>query len=367
MVDFKVLVSSPSQVCRDFSRQMATTMYGDRMPGTAQRLAFRREARRWCQYGNLSVHTAEPAQFTIEPFLPANHLRLSLVNEWGLIRTEDRLDAGSVSYLFWTRTMGEGAGTGFARDHGSDAWYDPASGLVHGLMDAAIHSGWGSIEQPGVVTAWPLNSTFPQIGNVHVFRCDGAEAFRPVDCPVRPILRKLFPADAVDGRVQVSSGEDIAVGGDVKVSRSIDTEGKNSVGITFGLNMLRTTTVETQADLSLTHVRSNADTVFYRSTWWLPDVPAIQRWIAARHHAGSLAKATHLAATLNPHHEILWEIPLSGNENRPLPYHVVYEAGWNTCSNGTHCADHRRQTGLNLPTKGRVGWSDGIVINLPWD
>lgn len=364
-VEFSLVASTPSQVCRQFSRRMADSLFSDVTPSRLQQRAFRREVRRWCQYGNLSVHAAEPPAFTIEPFRGSNELRLSLVAEWALIRSEDRADEAKNSYLFWTKTIGEGAGTGFTRRHGEDAWYDPASGAVHSLMDAAIHSGWGSIEDRDVVTAWPLNSSFPQSGNVHVFRCDSPEAFRPADCPFMPLLRKLYPDDSFDGAVTVSAGESINVGGDAKISRSMDTEGKVALSMTFGLNMMRSESSGRQLEMALTQTRGNGDVRYYRSIWWLPDIGAIQRWIATRGHSGSLAKATPLAGTLNPRHEILWELLLSENGGRRLPYHVVYEAGWNTCVHGTWCADYRKPAHSSLPAKARVGWSDGIVVNLP--
>lgn len=364
-VEFGMLASTPSQLCRQFSRQMAMALFGDTAPSADQQRAFRRETRRWCQYGNLSAHIAEPPAFTIEPFQGSNDILLSLVAEWALIRTEDPTDTSKTSYLLWTKTMGEGAGTGFTRTHGEDAWYEPASGAVRNLMDVAIHSGWGPIENPGVVTAWPLNSSFPLVGNVHIFRCDAPEAFRPVDCPFMPLLRKLYPDDSFDGSVTVSTGESINVGGDAKVSRSMDTEGKVSLAMTFGLNMMRSESSGRQVEMALTQTRGNGDVRFYRSLWWLPDMGAIQRWIETRRHSGSLAKATPLAGTLNPRHEIVWELVLSENGGRRLPYHVVYEAGWNTCVNGTWCTDYRRPADTSLSSKARVGWSDGIVVNLP--
>jgi hypothetical protein len=364
-VEFSVMAESPSEVCRGFSRQMAATLFDDSVPTPEQRRAFRREVRRWCQYGNLSAHTAEPPQFTIEPFASTQDLLLTLVSEWALVRSEDPIDGRKASYLFWFKTMGEGAGTGFGRRHGTDAWYDPVTGAIYGLMDVALHSGWGPIEGRDVVTAWPLNSSFPHTGNVHVFRCDAPEAFRPLDCPAALLLRKLFPGDSVDDRVNTSVGESFTIGGDAKISRSAGNDGKAATSFAFGLNMARATTRGTQVDLSLVHARSNADTRFYRSTWFLPDIPAIQRWTEAQNHTGSLAKATGLAATLNPRYEVIWEMPLAGNAGRTLPYHTVYEAGWNVCINGTHCFDYRRPPIAGLPRKARVGWSDSMVINLP--
>lgn len=363
-VQFGVLAASPAQACRNFSRNMATTLFGMAAPSQRERQAFRREVRRWCQYGNLSLHAAEPAQVTIAPFRHDSDILLSIVAEWALIRNEDSSEPWKTTYMFWTRTMGEGAGMGFTRRHGMDAWYDPASGSVQRLLDAAIHTGWGSIEWPDVVTAWPLNSSFPHVGNVHLFRCDAPVAFRPGDCPVGAMLRKLYPEDSHAGTVTVSAGENISVGGDLGISRTLSADG-SSLDITFGVNLLRMASTATQAVLPLVVTRSNGDTLAYRSTWWRPDIRAIQAWVDARRHTGSLASATPLAGTLNPRHEIVWELPLQGNGGRSLPYHVVYEAGWNTCIHGTHCKAYGPHPAPALPTKARVAWADGIVLRLP--
>jgi hypothetical protein len=363
-VEFSMLATSPAAACRNFTHKMAEALFGQVAPTTSSRRAFRKEARRWCQYGNLSVHAAEGPQYVIEPFRGDDNIVLNLVSEWALMRNEDSADPAATTYVFWTRTMGEGAGTGFSRRSGTDAWYDPGSLAIRDMLDAAIHSGWGPIEPPAVATAWPLNSTFPATGNVHLFRCDGPNAFRPYDCPFAPMLRKLFPDDSHGGSVTVSTGESISVGGDISVTRTFSSDAA-SIDMTFGVNLLRTVASNVQVALSLADTRSNGDSQYYRSTWWRPDIPAIQSWIDARRHAGSLARATPLAATLNPRHEIVWELPLQRNAGRELPYHVVYEAGWNTCVHGNHCKDYRRYPAPNLPTKARVGWSDGIVLRLP--
>ncbi len=117
--------------------------------------------------------------------------------------------------------------------------------------------------------------------------------------------------------------------------------------------------------MQLAQTRSNADTVFYRTTRWTPDVPAIYRWINSRNHRGNLAQATPLAATLNPHYEILWELPLKGNEGRRLAYHMVYEAGWNTCFNGPNCTTHLWPPDRTFAPKSRMFWKDSLRLKIP--
>jgi len=365
-VDFRVLATSPSSVCRSFSREMLRVLFDGRLPSSEERHDFRREVRRWCQYGTLSLHRAEAPQFTIEPFASSDVPRLTLATEWALIRREDQTQGGTASYLLWAKTLGDGAGTGFTRRDGFHAFLDTSRNELRYLMDVAIHSGWGSIEHRDVVTAWPLNSTFPATGDTHVFRCDAPRAFRPDDCPVSPVLRKLYPQDSSGGNVNVSFGESWAFGGEVKFSRSMDSEGKQGISMTFGFNLMRTEATSAGIDLPLVRVRSSAVNESYRSTWWTPDVPALFQWILARRYHGSLADVTALASTLNPRHEIVWEIPLTGNEGRQLPYHVVYEAGLNTCANGPACTSYQLSYDPTYRAKARVGWSDGMTVSLPY-
>jgi hypothetical protein len=306
---------------------------------------------------------AQAPHFTVGNYRASSVPRLSLTTEWALLRSEDRADSTRTSYLFWARTMGDGAGTGFTRDGGRRAWVDPATRELRELMDAAIHSGWGDIDSPDIVTAWPANSSFPGTGDVFLFRCDGPEAFRPSNCPYLPALRKLYPDDAFDGKVNLSAGESITYGGEIKLSRSMDSEGKVSTALSFGMQAMRGTTSTSQIDASLSQTRSNAGTVFYRSTWWTPDVYAIYRWLANRSPAADITKATPLATTLNPRHEILWELPLHPNAGRVLPYHVVYEMGLNTCNIELKCTGPGSVLGERA--KARVGWVDGVTLFLP--
>ncbi|HEY4090157.1 MAG TPA: hypothetical protein VGN46_01480 [Luteibacter sp.] len=364
-VEFSVPATSPSHVCRVFSHEVASKLFGDTTPTLAERRAFRREMRRWCQYGTLSQHVAEASQFTIEPFFGPYDVRLTITTEWALIRNEDPADASAVSFTFWTKTLNEGAGSGFSRVVGTEAWYDPDTRVVHNLMDAAIHAGWGPIQGREVVTAWPLHPGFPLVSNVLLFRCEDALPWRPSDCPVAATVRRLFPDDSMDGKVTVASGEAVNVGGDAKISTGFG-ESKISLSFTFGVNLMRSTTKSSQVELSLVHTRSNADTLNYRSTWWLPDVAALFRWIDARKHGGSLASATPLAATLNPRHELLWDVPLAGNEGRALPYHMIYEVGWNHCRFDGYCADYRQGRDRSVVPKERGAWSDGMTVHIPW-
>lgn len=366
-VSFDLSASSPSSACRDVRRTMAVALFGKTVPTRDERRAFSSEMRRWCQYGNLSMHMTAPPQFTIEPFRTTDEPRLSLVTEWAMLRNEDPTQPAATSYLFWVKTVNEGGGSGFARRDGTEAYFDSRRGGVHRLLDVSIHSGWGPIAHDELLTAWPLNSTFPQTGNTHVFVCDGPGDAELPSCPRQLRLRTLYPGDSTDGAVTVSLAERFIVGGNAQAGLSVDSTGKFTPSITFSLNLMRAKTDTAQSEMRLVQTRSNADTMFYRTTRWTPDVPAIYRWINARGHQGGLAQATPLASTLNPQYEIIWELPLRGNAGRKLPYHVIYEAGWNTCFNGPNCATHLRPPDRSLSAKARVGWKDRLALMIPYD
>jgi hypothetical protein len=366
-VTFDLSAASPSSVCRAFRRKLASAVFGERLPVRDEFRAFASELRRWCQYGNLSVHAAALPQFTIAPFRGTDDPRLSLAAEWVLLRNDDPVEPAGTTFLFWAKTVGEGGGTGFGRRQGTEGYVDANSGGLRRLLDASIHSGWGPVEYDGVASAWPVNSSFPATGKTRLFLCDEPEGEELFGCPRGPRLRTLYPADSIDGVVTVARAERFIVGGNAQAGVSVDSTGKITPSMTFSLNLVQARTDTAQAEMHLLQTRSNADTVFHRITRWTPDVPAIYRWIKARGHEGSLAQATPLAATLNPQYEIVWEFPLRGNEGRKLSYNMIYEAGWNTCFNGPNCATHVQPPDRTLQVKARVGWKDRLRLVVPYD
>lgn len=360
-VTFNLSAPSPSSVCRAFRRKLATTMFGDRLPHAGELLAFAKELRRWCQYGNVSVHAAALPQFTVAPFLATDEPRLSLVAEWALLRNDDPVDAHGTTFFFWAETVGDGAGSGFGRREGTEGYFDAVGGGVRRLLDASIHSGWGPVRHDNTSSAWPVGSSFPGTETTKLFFCDipGGEDF--AGCPRRPRLRSLYPADSIDGVVTVAAGEQFLVGGTAQAAPGA------SPAMIFSLSIAKATTHTAESEMHLLQTHSNADTTFHRATRWLPDLPAIYRWINARNHNGSLAHATPLAATLNPKYAIMWELPLRGNEGRHIAYNMIYEAGWNTCFNGPNCANDGQPPDTTLSAKARVGWRDRIRLVIPYD
>ncbi|MDF4025080.1 hypothetical protein P3W24_08905 [Luteibacter sp. PPL201] len=353
-VKFDVLATSPAAVCQSFGREMTTAMFKDVTPTSDQRAAFRKELRRWCQHGHLSVHLAEPAPLQIDTFATSDQARLTLASEWALIRSDDV--ATGTRYFFWNKTLGDGAGNGFTLGRDHEGRTDGEGGFED-VIDVAIHSGWGDVYPGDDTFAWPTASTFPLVGNVRLFRCDGPDDSRPSDCPVAPMVRNLYPTDSVDGSVNRASGESFAFGGEAAVVGSAVKDGLG-VSVNFGLATILGTSTVSHSDMTMTSIRSNADRIFSRSTWWRPDVLAMVEWIRARRHEGSLAKASPLAGTVNPRYEILWELPANGNGGRTLPYHVFYELGVNACTQGCVC---------RLAGKPRVGWVDHVLVHIPAD
>ena len=367
-VNFDLSAASPASVCRSFRRRMASTVFGQRVPDHEEFLAFATEVRRWCQYGNLSMHIAAPPQFTIAPFRSTDEPRLSLAAEWALLRNDDPVDPAGTTFLFWAKTVGEGAGTGFGRRSGTEGTFDAVEGGLRRLLDASIHSGWGPVEFDWVTSAWPVASSFPGTEKPRLFLCDEAHGQELFGCPVGQRLRTLYPADSIDGAVTVSRAERFIVGGNAQAGASYDiTGGKVTPNISFSLNMVQARTDTAQSEMRLVQTRTNADSLFYRTTRWTPDVPAIYSWIKARDHSGGLVQATPLAGTLNPQYEVVWEFPLRGNEGRRLSYNMVYEVGWNTCFNGPSCATYTPPPDRTLQAKARVGWKDRVTLLLPYD
>lgn len=366
-VSFDLSAASPSSVCRAFRRQLSATVFGSRRPARSEFLALSGELRRWCQYGNLSVHAAALPQFTIAPYRATDEPRLSLVSEWALLRNDDPIDANGTTFLFWAKTVNEGAGSGFGRRDGSEGYFAAERGGLRRLLDASIHSGWGPIEYDGLVSAWPIDSSFPGTEKTGLFVCEGPDGEELFGCPRRPRLKTVYPADSVDGVVTVSRAERFIVGGSAQVGASVDTTGKITPSMSFSLNVVQATTDTAQSQMHLVQTRTSTDAIFHRTTRWTPDVPAIYRWINARAHRGSLVQATPLAGTLNPQHEIVWELPLRGNEGRKLSYNAIYEAGWNTCFNGPNCTRHVQPTDRTLQAKARVGWKDRIRLTIPYE
>lgn len=357
---FSIAAASPAITCRNIVHELGTALFGEWLPSDGEQRALRREARRWCQYGTLPAHVVEPAQFTIASAWSRNYGALSLVSEWALIRNEDAAHSSRTRYLFWVKTVGEGDAIGFSREAGRDGGIG-ADDRLHDMVDAAIHAGWGPLHPRGVAHAWPLESAFPYAGNVKAFRCEAPEAARPAGCPIMPVLRKLYPEDSSDGSIPVSPGEGMDIAGEALLEKAVGRDDTLSLGMAMIRHGLRTQTVS----MPFVRTLSNADTQFFRTTRWTPDYPALYRWATTGSYAGSLASVTPLASTLNPRYEAIWELPWEGNAGRDLPFHLVYELGWNACANRSACLEREGNGQIRRQAKTRLGWSDHLVLHIP--
>lgn len=361
-VDFQVASASPATICKNMSQRLGKAAFGRANPSAAQRRELRREMRRYCQYGSLSLHVEEPPQFTVASSWVLNPITLTVATEWALIRNEDIAEPSRATYLFWVKTVGEGNGVGFVHRPGREA-YLGADGSVHDLMDAAIHSGWGHPGVAGPAQALRRRSQVADSDSVDLFRCGESAATRPVDCPAVTVLKKLYPEDSFDGVVKASTGEVLAIQGHV-----LATGGRRedaSVGLTLNLGISRSTGTTSNVSLPMVRALSRGDRAYTWTTRWTPDMRALHRWNEKERYVGKLTDKTPLASSLNPRYEIMWELPLAQNAGRTLPYTVVYEAGVIHCRTLSACAEAERSNG-SLPLSGtRVGWMDRIVLRLP--
>lgn len=361
-VDFQVASASPAMICKHMSQRLGKVAFGRTNPLSAQRRELRREMRRYCQYGSLSLHVDEPAQFTIASSWMLNPISLTVATEWALIRNEDIAEPSQASYLFWVKTVGEGDGMGFVHEPGREAHLG-VDGSVHDLMDVAIHSGWGHPGADGPALALRRRSQIADGANLDMFRCGESAATRPVDCPAMAVLKKLYPEDSADGVVKVSTGEALAIQGHVLATGG--RGGEPTTGLTLNLGISRAAGTTSNVSLPMVRTVSRGDRAYAWTTRWMPDMRALHRWSEKEGYVGNLADKTPLASSLNPRYEVMWELPLAQNAGRTLPYTVAYEAGAIHCRTLFVCAEAERSSGT-VPLGGtRVGWMDRIVLRLP--
>ncbi|WP_157660587.1 hypothetical protein [Burkholderia ubonensis] len=141
-VAFSLHTSSPAETGTDFGNDLVKQAF-DRLLTKEDRRALSDEVARWCQSGTLSNYQAEIATSAVPRWLFTEQPKLSLLIDWALIRSEDKLVPDNPKYLFWVKTVGQGAGTGFIRSPYDTATFN--NNIIHGLLDATIHVGWGNI------------------------------------------------------------------------------------------------------------------------------------------------------------------------------------------------------------------------------
>jgi hypothetical protein len=355
--------TGPVTVCQNFSNAVYQALFKGATPTQAQRQAVAKEVARWCQYGKLTADYPSWG-FKVAPFDYTSIPKKNFDIEWALIRNENLLEPERSTYLFWTKTSGEGAGSGFTRNSADQAfWRD---NVVRNLFDVGMHAGWGnsyprydpSWAQPGPGTGpgqhWPL-------ADHRLFQCDLTPAVT-YSCPKGPRLLRLFPVDSFNDSVTVAFSTALALGGTATLTGGADVSGP-SASAALALSATYTETQTATAQLSLTDVRTTATQTYSRSTRWRPNITAVWDWVRANRlsNGARIGNSTPLAATLNPSYDVLWEIPLRANAGKAFRYTIISEVGVNHCVRNT-CSGYRQPPDRGIPPQRRIGWSDSVLL-----
>jgi hypothetical protein len=356
-VDFSIRPTSPTETCTTFGNSLAASTF-DRALTPDELRALSIELGRWCQSGTLSHYHGSSGTDSVPKWSYTDKPKLSLLTEWALIRSESVLVPTQSRQYFWVKSIGEGAGTGFTRSFQDTATF--TNNVMFGLMDAAIHGGWGN-SYPRDPRSWsdPIPPAHWADRNPQLFGCDEGEAGNV--CPTGAHVVRLFPSDTFNNQVTVAMATQLAIGGTVGVTGTIAE--KPSVAINASLTVTRTDTTTQTATVNLTNTQTSAVQPYSRSTRWRPDVPAIWDYLVARRITGAFGTATPTAATINPGYDVLWQIPLQPNRGKMMRFSLIYEAGWNNCVR-EFCAGMQPPPDRTIPRQGRVLWEDGIVVDL---
>jgi hypothetical protein len=357
-INLTIRPAGPIAACVDFSNAVHQTMFENQQPSEPERNAVALEVAKWCQYGKLA---GSESGFQV-PLAEKTDIPKKMFDfEWAFIRDENLLVPERSHYLFWTKSTGDGSGSGFARNIGDIAfWKD---NVVRNLFDVGIHGGWGSYypkdprswAQPGRGEGehWPSKEH-------SLFVCDDVT---PISCPQGVKLIRLYPEDTFDNSVTVAESTAIALGGSLTLTPSASPSGP-SFAAAFALNATYTSTQTATTTLSLTNVRSSATQTYSRSTRWRPNTAAVWDWVKASRipNGGKIGNATPLAATLNPSYDVIWRVPTQGNTSKFFKYAIVSEVGVNHCVR-TACSNYKQPPDKNIPPQRRIAWAHEAWIS----
>lgn len=313
-----------------------------------------------CQYGTFAEFSAAEADDVVPN---SNYTRnpnalVNLSQQWLLLVSNDKTQpSGSRAYL-WTKTYGEGAGSGFTRKRSSEGVYN---GVLKGIIRPVIRSGWGPIDNSA--SAWDSGG-----GAIRLFPCENNPQVsiqvdgKTIVCPVKPQLLSLLPSDSFGNKVNVSNSEGWNIGGTLGIQGSggptpgggtpTPTVVQPSLSITGGYTNTKTSTVTWDYE----QTKTNSDTVYSRLTEWIPNWRGLFDW-AKTTKMTSLDAATPLAATLNPHYSMVWQIPLAENTGRTLQFGSQYEVRWQSCP--PFMLDYNNCNALNYNRNGIPSQVDG--------
>lgn len=354
-VSFSIRPVSPTETCIAFGNEVARSIPNPPItPELRDALAI--ELRRWCQSGTLADITPNELPRQMGQWRREARVKVNLLTEWALIKSASTLKPADSRNYFWVKSVGEGAGSGFTRE-ASDVAVKRDDVMV-GLVDAAMHAGWGSIMTGQAGWTYPTPPAYWAPEDPTLFSC---ELHRPADqCPVNPRLVRLFPTDSFNDSVTVAKWTALAFGGVIKGTFD-PTTGKPTIGL--DLSVTKTETQTATATLKLTDISTNAARIQSRTTRWRPNVAAVWDYLTAGRIEGPFGSATPTASTINPEYDALWLLPNAGNVGRTLRFGVVFEAGWNSCVRYA-CAGNNPPPDRRIQSQGRGIWNRTIEVKV---
>ncbi|TDA48796.1 hypothetical protein [Burkholderia pyrrocinia] len=360
--------STPSLLCVELNNELYQRYFDDVTPSESTRMAFVQALSPSCQYGTLSTYTNVPSKsyvpgFEFAPGVEGRHIanqaKLSLQTEWMLVKSDNQITPSRSNYLFWVKTVNEGAGSGMTRDPSHRGALD-SEGSVINILNPVIHSGWGPLANPSNASSWYSGD------RLNLFRCENAF---DEECARQPMLLRLQPENSFDQTVTIANATAFNVGATITPNSSDTGLPSFSTELTFSYTNTRTSSREAK----LTQTQTYGNATYFRSTEWKPQWPAIKAWLnASGGRPQLLDTATPLASTLNPSYDILWQLPAAGNTGGiPKPYSIVYEARWQHCDRtqlqrGPGFCPRRinDRTGTSLPWETRTYWKDTVTLHL---
>lgn len=354
-VQFTIKPVSPSETCTAYGNQITQAIPPPHTPELIA--ALRVQLMRRCQAGTLAdIAPNEPPQ-KMGKWRYERRIKLNLLTEWALIRSDDLLLPERSRFYFWVKTVGEGAGSGFTRAIQDTA--SRADNIVVGLSDMAIHIGWGRANISGTAPwTYPRPPAYWSPEDPRLFACD--YRLSGETCPVNPRLVKLFPSNSFNDTVTVSTATSLAFDGTVSGTFESST-GKPVIGLQLGVT--KTESVTAAAAFKLTEIATGAVENYSRTTRWRPNVAAVWDYLAAGRVEGPFGSATPTASNLNPSYDVLWTLPVEGNEGKAFNFGIVFEAGWNTCVRFT-CAGVDPPPEAKLESQGRALWTRNLELKI---
>ncbi|WP_155740362.1 hypothetical protein [Burkholderia territorii] len=352
--------TTPSEVCLTIRRGMVDALRSQSPRPTDDEINV--ALSKACQYGTMSDVTPDVQGSGVNGFDYSPELRVNMRTEWlYLVSIDPSHPNGSRAYV-WTRTLGEGAGSGFTRSsipsapwralHGTYIPLGSAS-YIYNIMTPTIRTGWGPYNNNHGTTANFLCESNPQSSLA-------ISTGKAVTCPIEPRLLNILPNNNTDNNVTVARSQSWNISGTITGqvgggSGGSPTTGGLSLGLTGGYSETNTQSVT----MSLLYARTNSNTTYFRKTDWIPNWVGLFDWVSAT-GSNSLSTATPLADSLNPQYSTVWQIPLSSNAGRVLQFVSQYESSMQMCGRSNafrgHCPSRTSPTG-DLGIDERAQWT----------